>query len=179
MGKRKAVDPPALLDDIKKQKKRPRKLTNKSVHGGPKSLDEIDLLFEEVEAILNSELGTRATLPQRKPSLHPKRIQEFFKKKKKSQIVIPGEPTDGAGEVPIVNATIPSMQQGMVAYSSISNSLHTQGASQAEEIERIPLPLSPEIRIVSNIPCRNRFELLTEEGDLTEIHDLPSAKTDI
>ncbi|KAJ1203621.1 hypothetical protein NDU88_007405 [Pleurodeles waltl] len=74
----KAVDPPAPLDDIKKQKKHPRKLTNKTVRGGPKSLDEIDLLFEEVETILNSELGTHETLPQKKPSLQPKRIQEFF-----------------------------------------------------------------------------------------------------
>ncbi|KAJ1089390.1 hypothetical protein NDU88_002541 [Pleurodeles waltl] len=179
MGKRKAVDPQAPLDDIKKQKKRPRKQTNKIVQGGPKSLDEIDLLFEEVEAILNSELGTHGTLLQKKPLLQPKRIQEFFNKKRKGQTVDSGEPIDGAGKLPIVNATIPSTQQDIVAYSSTSNSLHTQGTSHVEEIECIPLPLSPEIRLVPNIPCRNPFELLTEEGDLIETHDLQMADTAI
>ncbi|KAJ1124226.1 hypothetical protein NDU88_002687 [Pleurodeles waltl] len=86
MGKRKAVDPPALLDGKKNLKKHPRKLTDKAAHGGQKSLDEIDLLFEEVEAILNNEFGTCATLPQNKSPLNSKKIQEFFKKKKKSQL---------------------------------------------------------------------------------------------
>ncbi|KAJ1098317.1 hypothetical protein NDU88_003432 [Pleurodeles waltl] len=179
MGKRKAVDPPALLDGKKKLKKRPRKLIDKAAHGGPKSLGDIDLLFEEVEAILNSELGTCATLPQSKSSFNSKKIQEFFKKKKKSQIFISGASNDGTGEMPIVNATIPSIQQGMAAYSSNSNPSCIQEASLAEGIERIPPPLSPEIRIVPNVPCRNRFEFLTEEGDLTESHDLPPTKIDI
>ncbi|KAJ1137648.1 hypothetical protein NDU88_004046 [Pleurodeles waltl] len=179
MGKRKAVGSPAPLDDIKKLKKRPRKLTNKIVQGDLKSLDEIDLRFEEVEAILNSELGTHGTLPQKKPSLQTKRIQEFFNEKRKDQTVDSGEPIDGAGKLPIVNVTIPSTQQGIVAYSSTSNPLHTQGTSHVEEIECIPLPMSPEIRLAPNIPCKNRFELLTEEGDLIETHDLHMADTAI
>ncbi|KAJ1139881.1 hypothetical protein NDU88_006244 [Pleurodeles waltl] len=152
MGKRKAVDPPAPLDDIKKQKKRPRKLANKISRGGPKPLDEIDLLFEEVEAILNSELVTHDSLPQKKSSFQPKRIQEFFNKRKKGQPVDFGKSINSAENLPNANATTHPTQQGLVAYSSITNFTQTQETSHTEEIEHIPFPLSPEIRLVPNLP---------------------------
>ncbi|KAJ1202658.1 hypothetical protein NDU88_006455 [Pleurodeles waltl] len=66
MGKRKAVDLLMPLNDTKKQKKHPRKLANKAIGCGPKSLDEMDLLFEEVEAILNSEMDINGALPPKK-----------------------------------------------------------------------------------------------------------------
>ncbi|KAJ1113685.1 hypothetical protein NDU88_001927 [Pleurodeles waltl] len=171
MGKRKAVDPPAPPDDIKKQKKRPRKPVNKIARGGPKPLDDIDLLFEEVEAILNSELATHESLPQKKPSPQPKRILEFFNKRKKGQTVDPGKLINSVEKLPNVNVTIPPIQQGIVAYSSTTKFSQTQGISHTEEPEHIPFPLSHEIRLVPNLPCRNRFEPLTGEGDLTEAHD--------
>ncbi|KAJ1205645.1 hypothetical protein NDU88_001073, partial [Pleurodeles waltl] len=45
------------------------------------------------------------------------------------------------------------------------------GILHMEEIECIPLPLSPKIRLAPNIPCKNRFELLSEGSDLIEAHD--------
>ncbi|KAJ1153661.1 hypothetical protein NDU88_006420 [Pleurodeles waltl] len=175
MGKRKAVGPPAPLEGIKKQKKRPRKTTIKPAQGESKSLDEIDQLFEEVEAILNSELGTHGLLPLKKPPLQPKTIQEFFIKNREARPVNTGGSTDCAGKSSAVNATAPSFLQGIVSGSNISNHFQTEEILHMEEMERTPLPLSPEIRLVPNIPCKNRFELLSEGSAVIEVHDPPTA----
>ncbi|KAJ1114364.1 hypothetical protein NDU88_002602 [Pleurodeles waltl] len=177
MGKRKAVDLPAPLNVIKKQKKRPRKQANKTIGCGPKALDEIDLLFEEVEAILNSKMVINGTLPPKKALPQPKRIQEVFNKKKKGQTIDSVKLIDGVGNLPNTNDTILPSQQGTTG--SVTNFSLSQGISQVEEVESIPLALSPEIRLVPNLQCRNEFELLAEEGDLIRDHEHLMVEPDI
>ncbi|KAJ1145859.1 hypothetical protein NDU88_012142 [Pleurodeles waltl] len=66
MGKRKAVDfldPPS---DRKKLKERPPKLATKTKGNTHKPFEEIDQLFEEVEAILNCTVGNKGPPSLRK-----------------------------------------------------------------------------------------------------------------
>ncbi|KAJ1116041.1 hypothetical protein NDU88_004260 [Pleurodeles waltl] len=178
MGKRNAADLPVPLNDTKKQKKHPRKLANKAIGCGPKSLDKIGLLFEEAEAILNSEMVINGALPSKKALLQPRRIQEFFnKKKKKGQTSDSVIQTDGGGNPSHTNDTIHFSSQGTVG--SATNSSPRQGVSQVEVVASIPFPLSPEIRLVPNILCRNRFGPLAEEGDLLRVHEHPMVEPDI
>ncbi|KAJ1190491.1 hypothetical protein NDU88_007229 [Pleurodeles waltl] len=159
-----AIELPESLNDTKKQKKRPRKSANKVLGFGPKSLEEIDLLFEEVEAILNSEMDINGALPSKKALPQPKSIQEFFNKKKKAQTT---------------DSVIQIEEAGNLPNTSVTNSPLSQGTSPVEEVESIALPLSLERRLVPNLPCRNRFGPLAEEGDWTRDHENSKAELDI
>ncbi|KAJ1082507.1 hypothetical protein NDU88_002672 [Pleurodeles waltl] len=107
---------------------------------------------------INGALPSKKALPQ------PKSIQEFFNNKKKAQT------TDSIIQIEEV---------GNMPNTSVTNSPLSQGTSPVEEVESILLPLSPEIRLVPNLPCRNRFGPLAEEGYLTRDHENSKAELDI
>ncbi|KAJ1179326.1 hypothetical protein NDU88_004560 [Pleurodeles waltl] len=80
MGKRKAVDAPTPLSGTKKLKKRSSNPATSVTYKGTNPLDDIDTLFEEVEAILKSKFHP---LPMSINDTSGKgKIPEIFKKKK-------------------------------------------------------------------------------------------------
>ncbi|KAJ1081825.1 hypothetical protein NDU88_001998 [Pleurodeles waltl] len=177
MGKRKAAELSVPLNETKKQKKLPRKLANTTTRCGPKSLEEIDVRFEEVEAILNSEMDTNRALPTKKSSPQPKRIQEFFHKKKTGgHTPDPGTQAEKGGNLPNLNETICPPSQGTVG--SVINPSLRQRTLQPEDAPSTSYPLSPEIRLVPNIPCENWFGPLSEEGDLCTVYEHSMAEQD-
>ncbi|KAJ1126528.1 hypothetical protein NDU88_004935 [Pleurodeles waltl] len=146
----------------KPPKKRLSKQANLASACGPNPLDEIDLLFEEVEAILNTH--STGSTPAKKDSFRNRKTPEIFIKKRRRQ------PPDiiledvGREELHIPRNTVRSPSL-VIPRSAPSSPPHQKG-SFFEAAMPPPLPLSPAVRVVPNIVCTNRFNPLSEEGDL-------------
>ncbi|KAJ1117673.1 hypothetical protein NDU88_005870 [Pleurodeles waltl] len=167
MGKRKAADPLDPLSDRKKQRKR----TAKPVSKPKKPFEEIDLLFEEVEAILNCSSSHNGAPPAKNALAHPGRIQDYFRKKTKDQGLDPAPINSGATLLTTHQLLTPPSND---IINLANDSVHRCGSSQVEIEGNIPnsvIPLSPVIKLISNIPCRNRFEVLAEDNEILRVPD--------
>ncbi|KAJ1098040.1 hypothetical protein NDU88_003156 [Pleurodeles waltl] len=173
MGKRKAADSLGPLTDSKKQRKR----TAKPVTKPKKTFEEIDQLFEEVEAILNcspnhngASLGKNALVP-------PGKIQDYFKKRSKDQDLDPGSSRNSAIILTTHLLSIPPSN----AITNTTNALvHRSGSPHVGTVGNIlnpAIPLSPATNLIPNIPCRNRFEALAEDDETPRGFDIISDDT--
>ncbi|KAJ1217862.1 hypothetical protein NDU88_005449 [Pleurodeles waltl] len=167
MGKRKAADPLDPLSDRKKQRKRTAKLVTKP----NKPFEEIDLLFEEVEAILNCSPNHNGASLAKNALAHPGKIQDYFRKRKKDQGLDPVSTNSGATLLTTHLLPIPPSNDTI---NMANDSVHRCGSPHVE-IEGNTLnpviPLSPVIKLISNIPCRNRFEALAEDDEILRVLD--------
>ncbi|KAJ1201201.1 hypothetical protein NDU88_005015 [Pleurodeles waltl] len=165
MGKSKAVDLPESRLDCKKQKKRSIKPTSKPKSGGLKPFEEIDHLFEEVEAILNFTVGTKKVPAQ------PKRIQDFFCEKNKDTVLELNPPPNGAS-VPsnALRSTPPPFCEAKDAMEDCIPNLSLLQTEEGISLPLAPIPLSPLINVLPNIPCSNRFQPLFEEVTIPRTH---------
>ncbi|KAJ1214518.1 hypothetical protein NDU88_002136 [Pleurodeles waltl] len=166
MGKRKAADPLDPLSDRKKQRKRTAKLVTKP----KKSLEEIDLLFEEVEAILNCSPNHGASLAKNALA-QPGKIQDYFRKKIKDQGLDPASTNSGAT---LLTTHLPPTPPSDDIINTANVLVHRCGSPHVETEDNIlnpVIPLSPVIKLISNIPCRNRFEALAEDDETPRVFD--------
>ncbi|KAJ1105490.1 hypothetical protein NDU88_002896 [Pleurodeles waltl] len=140
MGKRKAVDPLDPISDRKKLKKRSLKLVTKIKESTHKPFEEIDQLFEEVEAILNCTVGINGAPPPKNASAHPGRIQDFFKKRMKDQVPNPVL-VNSRVVSPITHNNTPFPFNGLT--TTASDPLSRHGSHQVEEEGSTPTPVIP------------------------------------
>ncbi|KAJ1174982.1 hypothetical protein NDU88_000273 [Pleurodeles waltl] len=175
MGKRKPIDPLDPLSDRKKLKKQPLKLVTETKESTRKPFEEIDQLFEEVEAILNCTVGNNGASPPKNASAYPGRIQDFFKKRMKDQVPNPVL-INSRVVSPITHTNTPSPLNGLT--TTASDPLSRHGSHQVEEEGSTPtpvIPLSPVVKVIPNIVCRNRFEVLVEEDEIPRALEPPTA----
>ncbi|KAJ1165227.1 hypothetical protein NDU88_005655 [Pleurodeles waltl] len=161
MGKWKAVDVPPRQSGTKKFKKHTKNSVSPVNSKGFNSLDQIDLLFKEVDELLksNSHPSTKKS-----ETLGAGKIPEIFVRKKKirttySPVLTSPSEASLAPRGEIVHTTVATPCS--TADVPFSNSDFPSMGTMA-----IPPPLSPEIVVIPNIPCTNRFGPLEEEGDL-------------
>ncbi|KAJ1204956.1 hypothetical protein NDU88_000391 [Pleurodeles waltl] len=129
----------------------------------------IQKLTRSSRAILKGDMDTNGALSSKKASTQARKIPEFFnKKKKRGQISDPVIQADGGEVLPNISDITLSASQGTVC--SASNFSPRRAVSPVEDIITIPVPLSPEVRVVPNKLCTNRFGPLAEEGDLLMDH---------
>ncbi|KAJ1105475.1 hypothetical protein NDU88_002881 [Pleurodeles waltl] len=162
MGKRKPVDVPARQNGAKKSKKLTKNLVSPTTSKGSNPLDESDLLFKEVDYILNCN----SHLPKKKSeTLGVGKIPEIFAKKKKRSTT--------HSSLLISQSEASLAPKGKSTHMTVAISCSTPDAplshldSLSTGITANPPPLSPEIVVIPNIQCTNRFGLLAEEGGLS------------
>ncbi|KAJ1149140.1 hypothetical protein NDU88_001957 [Pleurodeles waltl] len=161
MGKRKAVDAPAPHNGTKKLKKCPISQVSPVTGKLMNPLDEIDLLFEEVDAILKSN----SHLPAKKSGIPGAgRIPEIFSKKRKTLTT-----HSSLMLSPSKDSSVSKDQTMYLTAATPGSSLdapHSQTDYFTMGTMVNPPPLSPVIVVIPNVLCTNRFGSLEEEEDL-------------
>ncbi|KAJ1106965.1 hypothetical protein NDU88_004363 [Pleurodeles waltl] len=153
MGKRKAVDIPTCASGPKKFKKW---LTNKTSiipNQGSRSLEDIDILKEKVEAILRDNSNS---LPlQQGPPVT--KIPDILKKKQQ-------QPNSTKDIVPKMTIATTGLESPLIPFSG-SDTVVNITCDLPVEDEAPRLPLSPEVVVIPMISCSNRFGPLgNDEG---------------
>ncbi|KAJ1113468.1 hypothetical protein NDU88_001712 [Pleurodeles waltl] len=159
MGKRKAADLPVPSSGTKKSKKR----LNSKMSGHPNNssnpLEEIDTLFEEVEAILRS---TSIPPPIRHDTISCKKIPDIFRKRPQ----MPNLTTEAELHIapPVQIPTPPSM-------TSIPPCAEPVECPPIGEKASLP-SLGVEVLVSPDIPCSNLYDVVTEfrESSKCDLH---------
>ncbi|KAJ1215638.1 hypothetical protein NDU88_003246 [Pleurodeles waltl] len=153
------MDVPTSQNGIKKSKKQPKNPVSPPISKGTNTLDETDLLFEEVDEILNYNSQTPI---KKSETLGVGKIPEIFAKKKKS-LVTYSPPLNPSSEV-LPPPRGKSTHKTAAISCSFADALPSHPGLPLTGTMANPPPLSPEIVVIPNIPCTNRFGLLVEEG---------------